>query len=263
VLAVEPTSSCAPHKKMVCPAVTLVVLSALEIPKSIKPNAAVEVPVAVHLYQPLPTDVIVAVTPALNVPTVPVPKLNQALVVTPTKTNPIHPKLPVPALKYIEPVYTIPEIVAGDIPRLADDCVPEAVNVDAVVVESGAVVEFPVNVALPMVVQSAGDVLIVCELIIKFCPVPLNTPVCPVIVVAFTVDGVVLPTVVPLIVPPVMATALAFCSANVPTPVSVWLASQAVAPVALKVPSAGVEWLTVIGIRLETVIYKALIGITQ
>jgi hypothetical protein len=114
----------------------------------------------------------------------------------------------VPALKYIEPVYTIPEIVDGDIPRLADDCVPEAVNVDAVVVESGAVVEFPVNVALPMVVQSAGDVLIVCELIIKFCPVPLNTPVCPVIVVAFTVDGVVAPIEVLSIVPPVMAAAV-------------------------------------------------------
>jgi hypothetical protein len=56
---------------------------------------------------------------------------------------------------------------------------------------------------------------------------------------------------------------LAFCSAIVPTPDNVWLASQAVAPVALKVPSAGVEWLTVIGIMLETVIYTALLNTTQ
>ena len=50
--------------------------------------------------------------------------------------------------------------------------------------------------------------------------------------------------VTPLIDPPVIATALASCPAIVPTPVSVWLASQAAAPVALKELSDGVEWVT-------------------
>jgi hypothetical protein len=48
----------------------------------------------------------------------------------------------------------------------------------------------------------------------------------------------------PDIEPPVIATLLAFCSAIVPTPVKVWLASHAAAPVALKEPSAGVVWVT-------------------
>jgi hypothetical protein len=50
--------------------------------------------------------------------------------------------------------------------------------------------------------------------------------------------------VTPDIDPPVIVTLLAFCSAIVPTPVSVCVAFHAVAPVALNEPSAGVECVT-------------------
>ena len=65
--------------------------------------------------------------------------------------------------------------------------------------------------------------------------------------------------VVTVIVPPVIATALAFCSAIVPTPDKVWVAFHAVAPAALKVPSAGVEWVTET-VMLRTLIYIALLS---
>jgi hypothetical protein len=48
----------------------------------------------------------------------------------------------------------------------------------------------------------------------------------------------------PLTDPPVIVTLFAFCSAIVPTPDNVWVASQAVAPVALNEPSDGVECVT-------------------
>jgi hypothetical protein len=49
----------------------------------------------------------------------------------------------------------------------------------------------------------------------------------------------------PEIEPPVIATALAFCSAIVPTPDNVWFAFHAAAPVVLNELSAGVVWVTV------------------
>jgi hypothetical protein len=64
-------------------------------------------------------------------------------------------------------------------------------------------------------------------------------------VVKAPVEAVVAPTVVLSTEPPVIATAFAFCSANVPTPVSVWSAFHAVVPVELKELSAGVECFTV------------------
>jgi hypothetical protein len=70
---------------------------------------------------------------------------------------------------------------------------------------------------------------------------------------------VVAVNVVTVIVPPVIATALAFCSAIVPTPDKVWVAFHAVAPAALKVPSAGVEWVTET-VMLRTLIYIALLS---
>ena len=65
--------------------------------------------------------------------------------------------------------------------------------------------------------------------------------------------------VVTVIVPPVIATALAFCSAIVPTPDKVWVAFHAVAPAALKEPSAGVEWVTET-VMLRTLIYIVLLN---
>lgn len=49
---------------------------------------------------------------------------------------------------------------------------------------------------------------------------------------------------IPVIDPPVIVTLFEFCSAIVPMPVNTWFAFHAVAPVALNVPSAGVEWVT-------------------
>lgn len=70
---------------------------------------------------------------------------------------------------------------------------------------------------------------------------------------------VVAVNVVTVIVPPVIATALAFCSAIVPTPDKVWVAFHAVAPAALKEPSAGVEWVTET-VMLRTLIYIVLLS---
>ena len=66
--------------------------------------------------------------------------------------------------------------------------------------------------------------------------------------------------VVTVIVPPVMATEFAFCSAIVPIPDKVWLAFQAAAPLSLNESSAGVEW-AIAMVMLRTVIYTRLIGI--
>ena len=65
--------------------------------------------------------------------------------------------------------------------------------------------------------------------------------------------------VVTVIVPPVMATEFAFCSAIVPIPDKVWLAFQAAAPLSLNESSAGVEW-AIAMVMLRTVIYTRLIG---
>ena len=72
----------------------------------------------------------------------------------------------------------------------------------------------------------------------------LNGVVRPVNDVMFEFVPDVATPVTPLNDPPVILTLLAFCSAIVPRPDKVWSAFHAAAPVALNVPSAGVEWVT-------------------
>ena len=81
------------------------------------------------------------------------------------------------------------------------------------------------------------------------CVVALKVTVLfPARVVNAPAAAVVPPIAVPSTEPPVIVTLLLFCSAIVPRPLNVWLASQASAPAALKVPSAGVEWFITTGI---------------
>ena len=121
---------------------------------------------------------------------------------------------------------------------------PSAVNVVPVVVKSGAVTALFVAVLKALAHGLVANAWLCCK---RFVPVPFNTSVCPVIVVNVPAAGVVPPMTVLSIVPPVIATALAFWVDIVPRPVIpvfgilVKLAPEPLNTVAAKVPVDGTK----------------------